>query len=104
MQNFNLGIAKNVRYSRKSVIFESGTSENLCTVCKGQSVVQLAQLIMTTSGSVLSGHCISGINCTLYTEAFGSNGSVGDGHFVRYSRKSVTLGFFLMENFNLGIA
>ena len=28
------------------------------------------------------------------TEVFGSNGSVGDGHFVRYSRKSVTLGFF----------
>ena len=28
------------------------------------------------------------------TEVFGSTGSVGDGHFVRYSRKSVTLGFF----------
>ena len=28
------------------------------------------------------------------TEVFGSNRSVGDGHFVRYSRKSVTLGFF----------
>ena len=28
------------------------------------------------------------------TEVFGSNGSVGDGHFVRYSRKSVTLDFF----------
>ena len=28
------------------------------------------------------------------TEVFGSTGSVGDGHFVRYSRKSVTLGGF----------
>ena len=37
------------------------------------------------------------------TEVFGSTGSVGDGHFVRYSRKSVTLDFF-NGNFNLGIA
>ena len=29
-----------------------------------------------------------------YTEVFGSTGAVGDGHFVRYSRKSVTLDFF----------
>ena len=28
------------------------------------------------------------------TEVFGSNGSLGDGHFVRYSRKSVTLDIF----------
>ena len=28
------------------------------------------------------------------TEVFGSNGSVGGGHFVRYSRKSVNSGFF----------
>ena len=28
------------------------------------------------------------------TEVFGSTGSVGDDHFVRYSRKSVTLNFF----------
>ena len=28
------------------------------------------------------------------TEVFGSNGSVGDGHFVPYSRKYVTLGIF----------
>ena len=27
-------------------------------------------------------------------EVFGSNGSVGDGHFVRYSRKSDTSGIF----------
>ena len=31
MENINLGIAKNVRYSRKSVISESGTPENICT-------------------------------------------------------------------------
>ena len=42
-----------------------------------------------------------GIHCTVKcrnyesrnTEVFGSNGSVGTGHFVRYFRKSVTLGF-----------
>ena len=34
----------------------------------------------------------------LRTEVFGSNGSVGDGRFVRYSRKSVTLGFFNGQN------
>ena len=33
------------------------------------------------------------------TEVFGSTGSVGTGHFVHYSRKSVTLRFF-RENFN----
>ena len=37
------------------------------------------------------------------TEVFGSTGSVGDGRFVPYSRKSVTLDFF-NANFNLGIA
>ena len=44
-------------YLRKSVIFESGTSVNVCA------------------------------------EVFGSTGSVGTGHFVLYSRKSVTLDF-----------
>ena len=28
-----------------------------------------------------------------YTEVFGSTGSLMDGHFVRYSQKSVTLDF-----------
>ena len=37
------------------------------------------------------------------TEVFGSTGSVGDGHFVRYFRKFITLGF-LMQILNLGIA
>ena len=37
------------------------------------------------------------------TEVFGSNGSVGDGHFVSYSRKSVTLGFFNAK-FQFGVA
>ena len=30
----------------------------------------------------------------IVTEVFGSDGSVGTGHFVHYSRKSVTLSFF----------
>ena len=42
----------------------------------------------------LSGVCTRPIRIYEYTEVFGSTGSVGDGHFVRYSRKSVTLGFF----------
>ena len=37
MQNFNLGIAKKVRYSQKSVISESITSENLCSEIAGPS-------------------------------------------------------------------
>ena len=31
--------------------------------------------------------------CALCTEVFGSSGSLGDDHFVRYFRNSVTLGF-----------
>ena len=44
----------------------------------------------------LAGHFSSGnLPRNTIQEVFGSNGSVGDfGHFVRYSRKSVTLGFF----------
>ena len=40
---------------------------------------------------------------TKNTEVFGSNGSVGDGRFVRYSRKSI-LWDFLKRNLHLGIA
>ena len=36
-----------------------------------------------------SSYCL--VDCT---EVFGSTGSVGTGHFVRYSRKSVTLDIF----------
>ena len=39
--------------------------------------------------------------CT--TEVFGSNGSVGDGRFVRYPQKSLTLGL-LIQTLNLRIS
>ena len=48
MENFNLEIA-NVRYSRKSVISESGTSENLCIVLYVQESLNLTNLDLTKS-------------------------------------------------------
>ena len=49
--------------------------------------------IITERGKEIEGS-ISFISLFLNTEVFGSNGSVGIGHFVRYSRKSVTLDIF----------
>ena len=34
------------------------------------------------------------VNLIICTEVFGSTGSVGDSHFVRYSQKSITFHFF----------
>ena len=52
---------------------------------------------------ILGGHCtvLGYVYNFRTTEVFGSTGSVGTGHFVRYSRKSVTLDIFNV-NFQFG--